>query len=180
MRSPATSRHQLRAAERRSPTSRKSAPFEEAFAHVGDAALDARLVAGTAHASGVGDEALVAGVLEEAPREARMERVGPGDRGREVIDDEVAGRAPEEDPGGLQTLDHRVQRLAGGGSDEAVPRVAEDHDQRPRRASAAALRVRDEAEAAEVHLRGLARRAVLHAHGQGPQAAPAVAADEAP
>ena len=51
------------------------------------------------HARGVGDEAAVAGVLEEAPREARVQRVGPGDGGREVIDDEVARHAPEEGPG---------------------------------------------------------------------------------
>ena len=94
--------------------------LEEALAHVGDA--------GPAHARGVGDEAAVAGVLQEAPREARVQRVGHGHGGREVIDDEVAGHALEAGPGRLQSLDHRVQRLAGGGPDEAVPRVAPDHD----------------------------------------------------
>ena len=74
------------------------AALEEALAHVGDAALDARLVAGMTHARGVGDEAAVAGVLEEAPREARVQRVGPGDGGREVIDDEVARHAPRRRP----------------------------------------------------------------------------------
>ena len=72
------------------------------------------------HARRVGDEASVTGVLEEAPGEPRVQRVGPGDGGREVIDDEVAGHAPEEGPGLLQALDHGVQRLAGGGPHKAV------------------------------------------------------------
>ena len=149
--------------------------LEEAFAHVRDAAFDARLVTGPAHARGVGDEAAVAGVLEEAPGEARVQRVGPGHGGREVVDDEVAGHAPEAGPGRLQALDHRVQPLARGGPDEAVPRVAPDHDQRPHRAPAAALGVGDQAEPAEVQLGDLARRPVLHAHGHRLPAAPATA-----
>ncbi len=156
------------------------AALEEALAHVGDAALDARLVAGMTHARGVGDEASVAGVLEEAPREARVQRVGPGDGGREVIDDEVARHAPEEGPGLLQALDHSVQLLAGGGPHKAVAGVAPDDDQRPHRAPAAALGVPDEAEAAEVHLRHLARRPVVHAHGRRQPVAPAAAPDETP
>ena len=147
--------------------------LEEALAHVGDAALDARLVAGPAHACRVADEAALAGVLEEAPREARVQRVGHGHGGREVVDDEVAGHALEERPGRLQTLDYRVQPLAGGRPDEAVPRVAPDHDQRPDRAAAAALGVAEVAEAAEVQLRDLARRPVLHAHGHRQPATPA-------
>ena len=154
--------------------------LEEALAHVRDAALDARLVAGPAHACGVGDEAALAGVLQEAPREARVQRVGPGHGGREVVDDEVAGHALEERPGRLQTLDYRVQPLARGRPDEAVPRVAPDHDQRPDRAAPPALGVRDEAETAEVQLRDLARRPVLHAHGHRLPATPAAAGDEAP
>ena len=156
------------------------AALEEALAHVGDAAFDARLVAGMTHARGVGDEAAVAGVLEEAPREARVQRVGPGDGGREVIDDEVARHAPAEGPGLLQALDHSVQLLAGGGPHKAVAGVAPDDDQRPHRAPAAALGVPDEAEAAEVHLRHLARRPVVHAHGRRQPVAPAAAPDETP
>ena len=154
--------------------------LEEALAHVRDAALDPRLVARLAHARGVADEATLAGVLEEAPREARVQRVGPGHGGREVVDHEVAGHALEARPGRLQALDHRVQRLAGGGPDEAVPRVAPDHDQRPDRAAPPALGVRDEAEPAEVQLRDLTRRPVLHAHGHRLPATPAAAGDEAP
>ena len=154
--------------------------LEEALAHVRDAALDPRLVARPAHARGVADEAALAGVLEEAPGEARVQRVGPGHGGREVVDHEVAGHALEARPGRLQALDHRVQRLAGGRPDEAVPRVAPDHDQRPDRAAPPALGVRDEAEPAEVQLRDLARRPVLHAHGHRLPAAPATALDEAP
>ena len=154
--------------------------LEEALAHVRDAALDPRLVARLAHARGVADEATLAGVLEEAPREARVQRVGPGHGGREVVDHEVAGHALEARPGRLQALDHRVQRLAGGRPDEAVPQVAPDHDQRPDRAPPPALGVRDEAEPAEVQLRGLARRPVLHAHGHRLPATPAAAGEEAP
>ena len=154
--------------------------LEEALAHVRDAALDPRLVARLAHARGVADEAAPAGVLEEAPREARVQRVGPGHGGRKVVDHEVAGHAFEAGPGRLQTLDHRVQPLARGRPDEAVPRVAPDHDQRPDRAPPAALGVRDEAEPAEVQLRDLARRPVLHAHGHRLPATPAAAGDEAP
>ena len=122
----------------------------------------------------------MAGVLEEAPREAQVQRVDPGHGGREVIDDEVAGHAPEAGPGRLQALDHCAQLLAGGGPDEAVPRIAPDHNQRPHRALAPALGIGDQAEAAEVHLRHLARRPVLHPHGHRLPAAPAAALDEAP
>ena len=61
--------------------------LEEALAHVGDVALDARFVAGMAHARRVGEEAAVLGVVEEAPGRARMEGVGPGHRRREIVDD---------------------------------------------------------------------------------------------
>ena len=132
------------------------------------------------HARRVGDEASVAGVLEEAPGEARVQRVGHGHGGREVVDDEVAGHSPEEGPGLLQALDHGVQLLAGGGPHKAVAGVAPDDDQRPHCAPAAALGVPDEAEAAEVHLRHLARRPVVHAHGRRQPVAPAAAPDETP
>ena len=80
-------------------------------------------------------------VLEEAPREAWVQRVGPGHSGRDVVDDEVAGHVLEAGPGRLQALDHRVQRLARGGPDEAVPRSrAQTTAQRPHRAPAARAR----------------------------------------
>ena len=82
--------------------------------------------------------------------------------------------------GRLQPLDHRSQPLAGGRPDEAVPRVAPDHDQRPDRAAPPALGVAEVAEAAEVQLDHLARRPVLHAHGHRLPLAPATALDEAP
>ena len=47
----------------------------------------------------------VLGVFQEAPGEPGVQRVGPRDRGGEVVDDQVPGDAAEEGPGRLQSLD---------------------------------------------------------------------------
>ena len=49
-------------------------PAELLEAGLAQAQLQAPVSAGPAHARGVADEAAVAGVLEEAPREARVQR----------------------------------------------------------------------------------------------------------
>ena len=123
---------------------------EEALADVLDAPLYVGLVLGVSHPGGIGDEAPVLGVFQEAPGEPGVQRVGPRDHGGEVIDDQVPGDAAEEGPGRLQSGDDVFQLLAEGGPDEAVPGVGQHHDQGPRRAAAARLRVLDQTQTAEV------------------------------
>ena len=53
-------------------------------------------------------------------------------------------------PSRLQSGDDVFQFLAEGGPDEAVPGVGQHHDQGPRRAAAARLRVLDQTQTAEV------------------------------
>ena len=117
--------------------------LEETLPHVLDAPLHMWLVLGVSHPGGIGDEAPVLGVFQEAPGEPGVQRVGPRDRGGEVVDDQVPGDAAEEGPGRLQAGDDVFQFLAEGGPDEAVPGVTQHHDQGPRRAAAARLRVLD-------------------------------------
>ena len=69
--------------------------------------------------------------------------------------------------------------LAEGGPDEAVPGVTQHHDQGPRRAATARLRVLDQTQTAEVQLRHLSRRGVLHPD-RAPAPAPPVAASDEP
>ena len=126
------------------------AAFEETLPNVLDAALHPGLVLGVSHPGGVGDEAPVLGVFQEAPGEPGVQRVGPRHRGGEVVDDQVPGDAAEEGPGRLQAHDDVLQLLAEGGPDEAVPGVGQHHDQGPRRAAAACLRVLDQTQTAEV------------------------------
>ena len=60
-----------------------------------------------------------------------------------------------------------------------MPGVAPDQHQRPHPAAAPALRVRDQAEVAEVHLHDLARRRLLHPDGGGALPTPAATGHEA-
>ena len=104
---------------------------EEALADVLDAPLHLGLVLGVSHPGGIGDEAPVLGVFQEATGEPGVQRVGPRDCGGEVVDDQVPGDAAEEGPGRLQAGDDVLQLLADGGPDEAVPGVTQHHDQGP-------------------------------------------------
>ena len=74
---------------------------------------------------------------------------------------------PKKDQAGFQSGDDVLQLLAEGGPDEAVPGVGQHHDQGPHRAAAARLRVRDQAQPAEVQLRHLPRGALCHPDGPG-------------
>ena len=116
---------------------------EEALADVLDAPLHVGLVLGVSHPGGVGDEPPVLGVFQEAPGEPGVQRVSARDRGGEVVDDQVPGDTAEEGPGRFQSGDDVFQFLAEGGPDEAVPGVGQHHDQGPRRAATARLRVLD-------------------------------------
>ena len=93
--------------------------LEEALPHVLDAPLHEGLVLGVTHPCGVGDEATMLGVLQEAPGEPGVQSVGTGHRGREVVDDQVSGGAAEELPGGFQAGYYILQPLAVAGPDEA-------------------------------------------------------------
>ena len=180
MRSPATSRHQRRACSLTSPRSWNSPPLKKRSLDVGHAALHLGLVLGMTGPGRVGDESPVLGVFQEAPGEGGMQRVGHRHRRRAIVDDQVAGDAAEEGPGRLQPGDDVLQRLAEGGPDETVPGVVQHHDQRPHGAAAARLGVMDHPQPAEVQLRYLAGRGVLHPH-RGPAApAPVSFLDEAP
>ena len=129
------------------------AALEKPFPYVLDASLHLGLVLGVANPGGVGDEAPALGVFQEAPGEPGVQSVGPRHRGGKVVDDQVLGDAAEEGPGRLQSGDDVFQFLAEGGPDEAVPGVTQRHDQRPRRAATARLRVLDQTQTAEVQLR---------------------------
>ena len=153
--------------------------LEEALPHVLDAPLHLGLVLGVSHPGRVGDEAPVLGVFQEAPGEPGVQRVGPRDRGREVVDDQVLGDAAEEGPGRLQSGDDVFQFLAEGGPDETVPGVGQHHDQGPRRAATACFRVLDQTQTAEVQLRHFPRD-TFHHPDRAPAPAPPVAASDEP
>ena len=112
----------------------------------------------------VGDEASALGVFQEAPGEDGMQGVRRGHRRWEVVDDQVFGDAAEESPGRFQAGDHVRKLLVAGGPQEAVPGVAQHHQQPPHYAAAAGLGVMDQAQAAEVHLRHFPGRRILHPH----------------
>ena len=136
--------------------------LEEALPHVLDAPLHMGFVLGASHPGGIGDEPPVLGVFQEAPGEPGVQRVGIRHRGGEVVDDQVPGDAAEEGPGRLQAHDDVFQLLAEGGPDEAVPGVGQHHDQGPRPAATARLRVLDQTQTAEVQLRHLSGRGLCH------------------
>ena len=154
------------------------AALEEALADVLDAPLHLGLVLGVSHPGGIGDEPPVLGVFQEAPGEPGVQRVAPRHRGGEVVDDQILGDAAEEGPGRLQSGDDVFQFLAEGGPDEAVPGVTQHHDQRPHRPAAARFRVLDQTQTAEVQLRHLAGRGVLHPDRAAAPAPPVAAGDE--
>ena len=152
--------------------------LEEALPHVLDAPLHVGLVPGVTHPCGVGDEATMLGVLQEAPGEPGVQSVGAGHRGGEVVDDQVSGDTAEELPGGFQAGYHILQPLAMGGPDEAVPGVTQHHHQRPHRAAAATVRVADVAQPPEVQLGHLTGRTLPHPHSPGVAATPVATLDE--
>ena len=140
------------------------APLEEALAGVLDIALHFGFVLGVTNSGRVDDEAPMLGIFQEAPGEDGVQRVRRGHRGRAVVDDQVLGDAAEEGPGRLQASDDVLQLLVAGGPQEAVARVAQHHQQSVYRAATAGRGVVDQAQAAEIHLRHLASRRVLHPH----------------
>ena len=150
------------------------AALEEALPDVLDAPLHLGLVLGVSHLGGVGDEVPALGVFQEAPGEDGMQRVRSRHRRREIVDDQVPRDAAEEGSGRLQASDDVLQLLAKGGPDEAVPRVGQHHDQGPHRPAVSRVRIGDQTQPAEIHLRHLAGSGILHAHG-GPAALAPVA-----
>ena len=82
----------------------EAASPKEPLADIRYRALDVRLVLRVADTRRIGQEAAELRVLEEAVSEPRGEWVGSGDGGWEVVEDEMAGNAAEESPGGLQSL----------------------------------------------------------------------------
>ena len=117
------------------------AALEEALPHVLDTPLHVGFVLGMPDPHHVGNEPPVLGVFQEAPGEAGVQRVGPRR---------------------LQAHDDVFQLLAEGGPDEAVPGVGQHHDQRPRRAATARLRVLDQTQTAKVQLRHPSGRGLCH------------------
>ena len=91
------------------------AALEKPLSDVLDAPLHLGLVLGVSHPGGVGDEAPVLGVFQEAPGEPGVQRVGPRHRGGEVVDDQILGDAAEEGPRCLQaqTLSNLAPSNAG-------------------------------------------------------------------
>ena len=72
------------------------AALEEALPGVLDAPLHYRLVLRVTHPGRIGDEAPVLGVFQEAAGQAGVQGVSAGNRGGEVVDDQVFGNAAEE------------------------------------------------------------------------------------
>ena len=101
--------------------------LEEAFPGVLDAPFYSRLVLGMAHPGGIGDEAPMLGVFQEATGEAGIQGVGARHRRGKVVDHQVFGCAAEELPGRLQAGDHVFQLLAASGPQEAVPRIGQHY-----------------------------------------------------
>src|SRR5918996_6238666 len=82
-------------------------PAEEVLPRVGDTTLNFRLAGGVRRQRGIDEEATVLGVLEEHAIEAGGIAVGPGDGRREIVDDQAADDAAEEQPGRLQAVEDR-------------------------------------------------------------------------
>ena len=70
-----------------------------------------------------------------------MERIWTSHCCGKVVNHQALEDALEEDPGSLQPLDHVDKLLAERRSDEAVPRVCQNDDQRPGHPAAAHRRV---------------------------------------
>ena len=87
-----------------------------------------------------------------------MQRVGRRHRGRAIVDHQVTGNPAEGGPARFQPGNDVLQALAESGPGEAVPEVAQHHDQRPHSAAASSVGAVDQPQAAEVHLRHIARR----------------------
>ena len=139
---------------------------EEAFAQVGDVALDGGLALGVAGEGGVDHEAAVAGVLGEGALEEGLVAVGLGDGGFEVVQDDPGGHPVEEGPRVLEPLDQIRQLLGVGDVDVLVAAVGEGHEQRVQHALALGLAVPDATELSEVDLGAFTRGTLRHAHGE--------------
>ena len=140
------------------------AALEEALPDVLHATLHLGLVLGFPHPRRIGDETPVLRVFQEALGEARMQRVWSRHRWRAIVDDQILGHPAEADPRRFQSGDDVLQRLPMGRPNEAVPRVSQHDDQPPHRPPASRLWIHNHAQPAEVHLRHLPGRGVLHPH----------------
>jgi hypothetical protein len=103
---------------------------EEILAGVRNPALHPRFSGGMLGHRGVGDEAAILRVLEEDAVEAGRVAIGPGDGGREIVDDQAVHDAAEEAPGDLQAVEHGAEILPQADRQERVATAA-PRDQQP-------------------------------------------------
>lgn len=92
------------------------------------------------------------GIVQPPRREPRVDRVGGGDHGLEVVGDQDLEDTAEESPGRLTAGDHRSQGLGVGQPHEHVPRHHRGEDQGVHPALLPGLGVEDESHLGEVDL----------------------------
>jgi hypothetical protein len=122
---------------------------------------------------GVHDEPPVLRVLEEHALEMRVVAVGAQDDGLEIVLHQPPDHTAEEDPGGLQAVQHGAEVLAQGDPEERVAAAAEGDQQAIDGAPAPGGGIEPKPQAAEVDFGGLARRRVgdAHRHRRRPEVA---------
>ena len=108
------------------------------------------------YACGVDEQSTRLCVVDERLAELGRQRVGLGDDGFEIVDDDASDNAAEEAPCCVEPRTHLVDRLTKRRVDERQPAAAERHEQRPHRTPLARVALDDRAHAAEVDLRFLA------------------------
>ena len=108
------SRHQTTARRLHVGDVEEALAAEEVLAGIRDAALHSGFAGRMDGDGGVDDEAAILGVLEEDAVEARRVAIGPGDDGREIVDDEAPHDAAEERPGGSRGRRARRRDPAAG------------------------------------------------------------------
>lgn len=113
---------------------------------------------------GVDDEAAVLSVLEEDAIEARGVAIGPGDGGREIVEDEAADDAAKEGPGRLQAVEHGGEILAQADGQEGVAAAAQRDEQAVHAPAPLGAGVEPVPEHAEVGLGDLTGRWLGHPH----------------
>lgn len=139
-------------------------PFQKRPRAVLHEAFDLRLIPGMAHARRVQQEAAGLAVFQERPRRPRVERIGPSDRGREVVEHQALGAALKERPRLLEPLDGRLDRLLGERPQEAVAAVGQGDAETPDQLATARLAIEQQPQPLKIHLRHLTRRCGRHAH----------------
>ena len=105
-------------------------PGPEVAADVLHRPFHPRLVLRGADPGRVGAEPDMLGVVQPARRQPRVDRIGLGDHGLQVVGDQHLERAAEERPRRLAAGDHRGQGLGVGQPHEHVPRHHGGEDQR--------------------------------------------------